>query len=58
MAKRVTVNGRGDLHGESGKHVGSAVVDGTKYERVRLDGEGHERLIPAGNLTRESRKRG
>lgn len=58
MGKRVTVHGQGDLHGETGTRVGTATVEGTKYTRVLLDGEGHDRLIPAGNLTRETRKQG
>lgn len=49
-SKRVTVAGRGDLHGETGKKVGEATVDGVTYTRVQLDAEGHDRLIPPGNL--------
>lgn len=48
--KRVTVAGRGDLHGETGTVTGKTTVDGTAYTKVRLDGEGHDRLIPPGNL--------
>lgn len=56
-SKRVTVAGRGELHGQSGKRVGAATIAGTNYARVLLDGEGHDRLIPPGNLTR-GKKRG
>lgn len=58
-SKRVTVEGRGDLHGETGRVTGKTLVTDpdtrgeTEYATVRLDGEGHDRLIPAGNLTRE-----
>jgi len=55
-SKRVQVAGRGDLHGETGKKVGTATVAGTKYARVLLDGEGHDRLLPPGNLTRGKKK--
>jgi hypothetical protein len=55
-SKRVTVAGRGDLHGESGRVTGKTEVAGTKYAKVLLDGEGHHRLIPPGNLTRKKRR--
>lgn len=55
-SKRVEVSGRGDLHGETGKRVGTTTVDGTKYVKVLLDGEGHDRLVPKGNLTRGKKK--
>lgn len=61
-SQRVTVAGRGDLHGETGRVTGKALVTDpdtrgeTEYVTVRLDGEGHDRLIPPGNL-RRGRKR-
>lgn len=57
MAKRVTVAGQGDLHGQSGRATGKITVTdpdtgrATEYATVRLDDEGHDRLIPPGNLT-------
>lgn len=56
-SRRVEVSGRGDLHGETGTVTGKATVDGTEYVRVLIDGEGHDRLIPAGNLARDRRAR-
>lgn len=55
-SQRVTVAGRGDLHGETGTRVGVVTVDGVEYDRVLLDGEGDDRLIPPGNLRRGGRR--
>lgn len=62
-SKRVTVAGQGDLHGQSGKRVGTSRITDpdtgvTKtYTEVLLDGDGHSQPIPPGNLTREKKGR-
>jgi len=49
-SKRVTVTAYEGLDGQSGKRVGTATVEGVTYARVLLDGDGHDRLVPPGNL--------